>query len=84
MQSTTQHHFVYLCIPCWFFLDRFEWRLQRPGPLRARTEASGGICLHNAQSHERSGELHVLLTHARAEGAQPGQTEQVRQPEQAE
>lgn len=74
----------YVYILGWFFLDRAEWCLQHPGPLRARTEASGGICLHNAQSHERSGELHILLTHARAEGAQPGQTEQVRQREQAE
>ena len=36
------------------------------------------------QSHERSGELHTLLTHTRAEGAQPGQTEQVRQRERAQ
>lgn len=81
------HHtasFRYVCILCWFFLDRSEWRLQHSGPLRARTEASSGICLHNAQSHERRGELHIRLTHARAEGAQPGQAEQVRQREQVE
>lgn len=65
------HHtaaFRYVCILCWFFLDRFEWCLQHPGHP-----------LHNAQSHERRGELHILLTHARAEGAQPGEAEQVRQ-----
>lgn len=74
-RCAVHHHSSRICpskCMCIWFWDRAEWRLRHPGPLRARTEASGGIRLHHAQSHERSGELPILLTHACPEGGQPG------------
>lgn len=60
------------------FLNRSEWRLQHHGPLRVRADASSRVRLHHAQSHGRSGELPLLLTHTRGEEDQSGQTEKVR------
>lgn len=61
-----------------YSLHRSEWGLQCHGPLWAWKEASSWICLHHAQSHERSGKLCILLANTLPEEAQPGESQQVR------
>lgn len=63
---------------CHISLYRSERSVQHHGSLWAWAKPSSWICVHHAQSHERCGELSILLTNTFTEAAQPGQTEQVR------